>query len=100
MYLLFECLLLLLQPYPFFTDVNITTENAYSNYPIEYPLNDLLAILSLGRVAILFKTTLVLTPYMDNRGTKGLIQPTASARCTDAARTSPTRSSVSSRSTR
>ena len=93
-------MLLLLQPYPFFIDVNITTENAYSNYPVEYPLNDLLAILSLGRVAILLKTMLVLTPYMDNRGTKGIIQPTASARCTDAELISPTPLSASSRSIR
>jgi hypothetical protein len=68
LYLFMEWIILLIQPYPFFVDITISTYNSYDNYSIQYPLNDLLAIFSLGRVYILFKTALTLTPYMNNRG--------------------------------
>jgi hypothetical protein len=67
-YLLAEWVTLVLQPYPFFVDSTITTHNSYEGYPIQLPLNDLLAILSFGRVFILLKTALFFTPYMGNRG--------------------------------
>lgn len=85
LYLLLEWIILLLQPYPFLAEASYTTQNSYDKYPITYPLNDLLAILSFGRVYILLKTALFLTPYMNNRGASCSIQPTASARCMAAA---------------
>ena len=65
--LLAESFILLLQPYPFFIGMHFSTENAYQGYSINYPLNDLLAIFSLVRVYILFRSALALTPYMSNR---------------------------------
>lgn len=49
LYLLMEWAILLVQPYPFFIGVTVGTHNSYEDYSIEYPLNDLLAILSLAR---------------------------------------------------
>lgn len=73
LYLLAEWVTLMVQPYPFFVDTTITTDNSYEGYSIQLPLNDLLAILSFGRIFILFKTALFFTPYMDNRGTYAFI---------------------------
>ena len=62
-----------MQPYPFLSDTTLTMQNAYEEYPMQFPINDLLAILSFGRVFILAKTALFFTPYMSNRGDFGLI---------------------------
>lgn len=83
--LLGESFLLLLQPYPFFIGMHFNTENSYQEYSISYPLNDLLAIFSLARVYILFRSALALTPYMSNRCKTVAIQQIDYAKCMDAA---------------
>jgi hypothetical protein len=84
---MWEWAFLLLQPYPFLTDSSFTTSNAYSDDPIQYPINDILAILSFTKVYILVRTALFLTPYMNNRCTQAATQPTDSAKCMAAEQT-------------
>lgn len=71
LYLLGECGVMLLQPYPFLKGTTFTTHNAAEDYPLSYPLNDFMAILSLTRVYILARSVLALTPYLGTRGTAG-----------------------------
>ena len=70
MNILVEWLILILQPYPFFINFTITTPNSYHKYDVEFHVNDFLAILSFGRIYILIRTALLLTPYMNNRANR------------------------------
>jgi hypothetical protein len=70
LYILLEWVILLLQPYPFLIDFTFITQNSYQNHQLEYPLNDLLAILSFGRIYILFRSALLMTPYMNGRANR------------------------------
>lgn len=64
-----ECLIILIQPYPFLEDLYFETQNSYLKIPFMYPVNDFLAILSLIRTYIIFRGLILLTPYMNNRCT-------------------------------
>lgn len=66
-WVLLECLIILTQPYPFFEGLYFETQNSYLKQKFLYPINDLLAILSLVRNYIIFRGLLLLTPYMNNR---------------------------------
>ena len=57
----------MLQPYSFLADVKFTTYNASEDYEFSYPINDLMAILSLTRIYILARSMLALTPYLSTR---------------------------------
>lgn len=62
-----ECLVILLQPYPFLEGIYFETQNSYLKRNFMYPINDFLAILSLIRTYIIFRGLILLTPYMNNR---------------------------------
>ena len=68
--ILIEWAILILQPYPFFINFTITVSNSYHAYDVEYYVNDFLSILSFGRIYILLRTFLLLTPYMNNRANR------------------------------
>jgi hypothetical protein len=63
-------LIFMVQPYPFLVHHTFSTSNKEVGYTIEYPANDLLTILSFGRIYIILRTILLLTPYMNNRCTQ------------------------------
>jgi hypothetical protein len=88
-WLVFECLVILIQPYPFLTDVFFITKNAFRNIKFLYPLNNLLAMGSLFRTYIILRGALLLTPYLSNRCNSPFIQQTDSAKCTGVELTSP-----------
>ena len=66
--MLAEWIILVLQPYPFFIGSTFHTNNSFIGHDIQYPINDLLAILSFGRIYILLRTALLMTSYMNSRG--------------------------------
>jgi hypothetical protein len=72
-WLMFECLILLLQPHPFLMGVVFQTENSYHKTKFLFPFNDLLAILGLLKIFILVRTLLESTSYMTNRCTLPLL---------------------------
>ena len=77
-YLLGEWAIMAVQPYPFLIGYTFSTSNYYVGYDIEYHANDLLTILSFGRIYILLRAALLMTPYMNNRGSHSFYssQPT------------------------
>ena len=62
-----EWILILIQPYPFLQGAYFETTNSYQQQNFLFPVNDLLAILSLTRLFLLFRGMLLFTPYMNNR---------------------------------
>lgn len=76
-----ECFIILAQPYPFLEGIYFETENSYVKVKYLYPVNDLLAILSLARTYIIFRGLILLTPYMNNRCTRPITQRIDCAKC-------------------
>ena len=66
---------MMLQPYPFLADLKFTTYNASEDYEFPYPINDLMAILSLTRIYILARSVLAFTPYLSTRCTSCQLSP-------------------------
>jgi len=95
LYLAVEWVVLLLQPYPFLIDIKFQTANSYDDYPINYPVNDILAIASFSRIYILVRAALILTPYMSNRCNWLDMQQIDFVKCMDAGLITPIRSNVS-----
>ncbi len=69
-----ECLIMLIQPYPFFDSIRIVTSNSYDLTEFELPVNDLLTVISVLRIYVFIRAGLILMPYQNTRCTQLIIK--------------------------